>query len=107
MQSTMLKAKLHQARVTHAVLDYEGSCAIDGKLLELSGLREFEQIQITMSLMVSASLRILFVAKTTPALSQLMVQPPTRPALAILLLSAPMALTQKLSLLTLSRASFT
>jgi aspartate 1-decarboxylase len=42
----MLKAKLHQARVTHAVLDYEGSCAIDGKLLELSGLREFEQIQI-------------------------------------------------------------
>ena len=46
MQSTMLKAKLHQARVTHAVLDYEGSCAIDGKLLEMAGLREYEQIQI-------------------------------------------------------------
>ena len=29
MQSIMLKAKLHQARVTHAVLDYEGSCAIE------------------------------------------------------------------------------
>ncbi|QQD18768.1 aspartate 1-decarboxylase [Spongiibacter nanhainus] len=46
MQSTMLKAKLHKARVTHAVLDYEGSCAIDGKLLDMSGIREFEQIQI-------------------------------------------------------------
>ncbi len=46
MQSTMLKAKLHKARVTHAVLDYEGSCAIDGKLLDMAGMREFEQIQI-------------------------------------------------------------
>ena len=42
----MLKAKLHQARVTHAVLDYEGSCAIDGNLLDMAGIREFEQIQI-------------------------------------------------------------
>jgi aspartate 1-decarboxylase len=42
----MLKAKIHQARVTQAVLNYEGSCAIDGKLLELTGMREFEQIQI-------------------------------------------------------------
>lgn len=46
MQSIMLKAKLHQARVTHAVLEYEGSCAIDAELLELAGLREYEQIQI-------------------------------------------------------------
>ena len=46
MQSVMLKAKLHKARVTHAVLDYEGSCAIDGKLLDMSSIREFEQIQI-------------------------------------------------------------
>ena len=30
MQVTLLKAKLHRARVTHAELDYEGSCAIDG-----------------------------------------------------------------------------
>ena len=42
----MLKAKLHQARVTQAVLNYEGSRAIDGKLLEITGMREFEQIQI-------------------------------------------------------------
>ncbi|WP_303902113.1 aspartate 1-decarboxylase [Thiohalomonas denitrificans] len=46
MFCTMLKAKLHRARVTHSELDYEGSCAIDGKLLELSGIREYEQIEI-------------------------------------------------------------
>lgn len=46
MQSIMLKAKLHKARVTHAVLNYEGSCAIDGNLLDMAGIREFEQIQI-------------------------------------------------------------
>ena len=46
MQSTMLKAKLHRACVTHSELHYEGSCAIDGKLLDLSGIKEYEQIQI-------------------------------------------------------------
>ena len=46
MQTIMLKAKLHQATVTHAVLNYEGSCAIDGDLLDMAGIREFEQIQI-------------------------------------------------------------
>jgi len=46
MICTMLKAKLHRVRVTHAELEYEGSCAIDGKLLQLSGIREYEQIQI-------------------------------------------------------------
>ncbi|MBE0468671.1 MAG: aspartate 1-decarboxylase [Methyloprofundus sp.] len=46
MQITMLKAKLHRATVTHAELGYEGSCAIDGKILDYSGIREYEQIQI-------------------------------------------------------------
>ncbi len=46
MQSTMLKAKLHRARVTHSELEYEGSCAIDGLLLESSGIKEYEQIHI-------------------------------------------------------------
>ena len=46
MICTMLKAKLHRVRVTHSELEYEGSCAIDGKLLELSGIREYEQIEI-------------------------------------------------------------
>ncbi|MBD3898432.1 aspartate 1-decarboxylase [Halomonas sp. ML-15] len=46
MYTIMLKAKLHMARVTHAVLNYEGSCAIDGDLLDMAGIRENEQIQI-------------------------------------------------------------
>lgn len=46
MQTTMLKAKLHRARVTHSELEYEGSCAIDGVLLDRAGIREYEQIQI-------------------------------------------------------------
>lgn len=46
MQLTLLKAKLHQARVTHSELEYEGSCAIDSHLLETAGIREYEQIHI-------------------------------------------------------------
>lgn len=46
MQLTMLKCKLHQARVTHSELEYEGSCAIDGLLLNEAGIREYEQIHI-------------------------------------------------------------
>jgi aspartate 1-decarboxylase len=46
MQITLLKSKLHQARVTHSELEYEGSCAIDGRLLEAANIREYEQIQI-------------------------------------------------------------
>ncbi len=42
----MLKAKLHRATVTRSELGYEGSCAIDRNILELSGIREYEQIQI-------------------------------------------------------------
>lgn len=46
MQLTVLKAKLHRARVTHAELDYEGSCAIDAELLEASGILPYEQIHL-------------------------------------------------------------
>lgn len=46
MICTLLKSKLHRACVTHAELDYEGSCAIDGKLLDLAGMHEYEQIHI-------------------------------------------------------------
>jgi aspartate 1-decarboxylase len=46
MRLTLLKAKLHRACVTHAELEYEGSCAIDSDLLELAGILEYEQIQI-------------------------------------------------------------
>lgn len=46
MQHMMLKTKLHRAQVTHAELEYEGSCAIDDDLLKASGIREYEQIHI-------------------------------------------------------------
>ncbi len=46
MQYTVLSAKLHRACVTHAELEYEGSCAIDSALLEAAGIHEYEQIQI-------------------------------------------------------------
>lgn len=46
MQLNVLKAKIHRASVTHAELHYEGSCAIDGTLLDASGIREYEQIHI-------------------------------------------------------------
>ena len=46
MQLTLLKGKIHRATVTHAELHYEGSCAIDGRLLDIAGIREYEQIHI-------------------------------------------------------------
>lgn len=46
MQLNVLKAKIHRASVTHAELHYEGSCAIDGRLLDVSGIREYEQVHI-------------------------------------------------------------
>ena len=46
MHITMLKSKLHRVTTTHAELDYEGSCAIDGNLMDVAGIREYEQIQI-------------------------------------------------------------
>ena len=46
MLSSYLKAKLHMGSVTQAQLWYDGSCAIDADLLKLSGMQEFEQIDI-------------------------------------------------------------
>lgn len=42
----MLQAKLHCVTVTHAELNYEGSCAIDDDLLDEAGLLEYQQIDI-------------------------------------------------------------
>ncbi|MHC8441443.1 MAG: aspartate 1-decarboxylase [Candidatus Eutrophobiaceae bacterium] len=42
----ILKCKLHQACVTHARVDYDGSCAIDNELLERANILENEQIHI-------------------------------------------------------------
>lgn len=46
MHLTVLKAKLHRVVTTHAELHYEGSCAIDGVLLDRSGISEYEQIHV-------------------------------------------------------------
>ena len=46
MQLTMLKAKLHQARITHCDLHYEGSITIDPDLMEAAGILPFEQVDI-------------------------------------------------------------
>ncbi len=46
MQLSFLKAKLHKVQVTHSELEYEGSCAIDGALLDAAGIREYERIEI-------------------------------------------------------------
>ncbi len=46
MIRTMLQAKLHRARVTQAILDYEGSCGIDEELLDLSGILPNQYIEI-------------------------------------------------------------
>jgi len=46
MKVTMLKSKLHRATVTHAELDYEGSCAIDANLMKAANILPFEQLHI-------------------------------------------------------------
>jgi len=46
MKLTMLKSKIHRVTVTHAELDYEGSCAIDQNLMDKAGILPFEQLHI-------------------------------------------------------------
>lgn len=46
MQRTFLKSKLHRVTTTASEIDYEGSCEIDGVLLDAAGISAFEQIQI-------------------------------------------------------------
>jgi aspartate 1-decarboxylase len=46
MQRTMLQAKLHRVSVTQSELHYEGSCAIDDDLLDASGIKEYQAIDI-------------------------------------------------------------
>lgn len=43
---TMLKSKLHRARVTRCNLDYEGSITIDRDLLKVADILPFEQVQV-------------------------------------------------------------
>jgi aspartate 1-decarboxylase len=43
---TMLKSKIHRARVTQVDLDYEGSITIDGSLMEAGDILPFERVQV-------------------------------------------------------------
>ena len=47
MRLSMLKSKLHQARVTHADIDYEGSFGIDSELMEAVGLYPYEKVLVS------------------------------------------------------------
>lgn len=42
----MLKSKIHRATVTEANLEYEGSVAIDKRLMDEADIRPYEQVQI-------------------------------------------------------------
>lgn len=46
MQISMLKCKLHRAKVTDADLNYEGSITIDAELLAAARLRVHEKVDI-------------------------------------------------------------
>ncbi|HID01078.1 MAG TPA: aspartate 1-decarboxylase [Piscirickettsiaceae bacterium] len=46
MVITLLKSKLHRVTTTQVELDYEGSCAIDGHLMDAAGILAYEQIHI-------------------------------------------------------------
>ncbi|EAK3567709.1 TPA: aspartate 1-decarboxylase [Campylobacter coli] len=46
MNITLLKSKIHRASVTEARLDYVGSISIDEKLLQASGILEYEKVQV-------------------------------------------------------------
>lgn len=46
MLLTMLKTKIHRARVTQADLNYEGSITIDTDLLEAASILPYEQVDV-------------------------------------------------------------
>lgn len=46
MRRTMMKSKLHRARVTDANLSYEGSLTIDAQLMELADILPYEHVRV-------------------------------------------------------------
>ena len=43
---TMLKSKIHRARITDANVNYEGSITIDRKLMEAADILPYEQVDV-------------------------------------------------------------
>ena len=46
MLRTMMKGKIHRARVTEANVDYEGSITIDKDLMEKADILPYEQVHV-------------------------------------------------------------
>ena len=46
MQRTVLKSKLHRARVTSVLIDYEGSIEIDEDLMDEVEITTYEQVHV-------------------------------------------------------------
>ena len=46
MRLTMLKTKIHRAKVTEADLNYEGSITIDRDLMDRAGILPYEQVDV-------------------------------------------------------------
>lgn len=47
MLRCMLTAKIHGATVTDANLNYEGSMTVDQALLDITGIRPYEQVRVS------------------------------------------------------------
>jgi aspartate 1-decarboxylase len=46
MKRSLLKSKLHRVTVTHSELEYEGSVAIDSRLLAAADILEYEKLEV-------------------------------------------------------------
>ena len=46
MKRRLLKSKLHRVTVTHSELEYEGSVAIDGRLLNAADILDYEKLEV-------------------------------------------------------------
>lgn len=47
MLRIMLRAKIHQATVTNANIEYEGSLTVDEDLLDATGIKHFERVGVS------------------------------------------------------------
>ena len=64
MQRMMLKSKIHRATLTGKALDYEGSIAVDGHLLQRADILPGEQVHV---LNLNNGLRLVTYAISAPA----------------------------------------
>ncbi|MFC1725603.1 aspartate 1-decarboxylase [candidate division KSB1 bacterium] len=47
MKITMLKSKIHNAKVTESKLEYEGSLEVDKDFLEMTGILPYEKVLVS------------------------------------------------------------